>query len=119
VLFLQGGASQQFAQIPLNLLPETALPTTSTPVSGRRKPSKKLRATATSTSPPPPSLTTTSPFPARTSGSCRKTRLRSLRANETIGGLEFDWVPETGDVPLVADMSSDILSRPIDVSRSA
>jgi phosphoserine aminotransferase len=44
--------------------------------------------------------------------------LRS-RANETIGGLEFDWVPETGDVPLVADMSSDILSRPIDVSRSA
>jgi phosphoserine aminotransferase len=46
-------------------------------------------------------------------------RLRALRANETIGGLEFDWVPETGDVPLVVDMSSDILSRPIDVSRSA
>jgi phosphoserine aminotransferase len=43
--------------------------------------------------------------------------LRALRANETIGGLEFDWVPEAGDVPLVADMSSDILSRPIDVSR--
>jgi phosphoserine aminotransferase len=38
-------------------------------------------------------------------------------ANETIGGLEFHWVPDTGDVPLVADMSSNILSRPIDVSR--
>ncbi|MGB5354496.1 MAG: 3-phosphoserine/phosphohydroxythreonine transaminase [Woeseia sp.] len=37
--------------------------------------------------------------------------------NETIGGVEFHFVPETGDVPLVADMSSTILSRPIDVSR--
>ncbi|MEO8525108.1 MAG: 3-phosphoserine/phosphohydroxythreonine transaminase, partial [Caldimonas sp.] len=38
-------------------------------------------------------------------------------ANETIGGLEYHWVPDTGEVPLVADMSSNILSRPIDVSR--
>ncbi|MET0680473.1 MAG: 3-phosphoserine/phosphohydroxythreonine transaminase, partial [Burkholderiales bacterium] len=37
--------------------------------------------------------------------------------NETIGGVEFHWVPDTGDVPLVADMSSHILSRPIDVTR--
>ncbi len=37
--------------------------------------------------------------------------------NETIRGLEFDYIPETGDVPLVADMSSTILSRPVDVSR--
>ncbi len=37
--------------------------------------------------------------------------------NETIGGLEFSSIPETGDVPLVADMSSNILSGPIDVSR--
>jgi phosphoserine aminotransferase len=37
--------------------------------------------------------------------------------NETIGGVEFNWVPESGDVPLVADMSSNILSRPIDVSK--
>ena len=36
--------------------------------------------------------------------------------NETIGGLEFDFVPEV-DKPLVADMSSTILSRPLDVSR--
>lgn len=38
-------------------------------------------------------------------------------SNETIGGVEVFWTPETGDVPLVADMSSHILSRPIDVSR--
>jgi phosphoserine aminotransferase len=38
-------------------------------------------------------------------------------SNETIGGVQFHWTPETGGVPLVADMSSDILSRPIDVSK--
>ncbi|TWO69370.1 3-phosphoserine/phosphohydroxythreonine transaminase [Caenimonas sedimenti] len=38
-------------------------------------------------------------------------------SNETIGGVQFHWTPETGNVPLVADMSSDILSRPIDVSK--
>ena len=37
--------------------------------------------------------------------------------NETIGGLEFDFVPESGSVPLVADMSSTMLSRPLDVSK--
>lgn len=37
--------------------------------------------------------------------------------NETIGGVEFNWVPEAGGVPLVADMSSNILSRPVDVSK--
>ena len=38
-------------------------------------------------------------------------------SNETIGGVEYHWTPETGSVPLVADMSSNILSRPIDVSK--
>jgi phosphoserine aminotransferase len=38
-------------------------------------------------------------------------------SNETIGGVEFHWVPDTGSVPLVADMSSHILSRPMDVSK--
>ena len=37
--------------------------------------------------------------------------------NETIGGLEFLEIPDVGDVPLVADMSSTILSRPVDVSK--
>ena len=37
--------------------------------------------------------------------------------NETIGGVEFHWTPDTGAVPLVADMSSHILSRPLDVTK--
>ena len=37
--------------------------------------------------------------------------------NETIGGVEIFWMPQTGNVPLVADMSSNILSRPIDVTK--
>ena len=40
-----------------------------------------------------------------------------ITSNETIGGVEFHWLPDTGDVPLVADASSHILSRPFDVSR--
>ena len=38
-------------------------------------------------------------------------------SNETIGGVQYHWTPDTGAVPLVADMSSDILSKPVDVSR--
>jgi phosphoserine aminotransferase len=38
-------------------------------------------------------------------------------SNETIGGVEYHWTPDTGDVPLLADMSSNILSRPLDVSQ--
>jgi phosphoserine aminotransferase len=38
-------------------------------------------------------------------------------ANETIGGVEFGWVPDVGDAPLVSDMSSNLLSRPLDVGR--
>jgi phosphoserine aminotransferase len=37
--------------------------------------------------------------------------------NETIGGVEYHWTPDVGDVPLVADASSHILSRPIDVAK--
>jgi len=38
-------------------------------------------------------------------------------SNETIGGVEFQWIPDTGSVPLVVDASSHILSRPLEVSR--
>ncbi|NPC56255.1 3-phosphoserine/phosphohydroxythreonine transaminase [Caenimonas soli] len=38
-------------------------------------------------------------------------------SNETIGGVEYHWTPDTGKVPLVADMSSNIMSRPIDISK--
>jgi phosphoserine aminotransferase len=38
-------------------------------------------------------------------------------SNETIGGVQYHWTPDTGKVPLVADMSSDIMSRPVDVAK--
>ena len=38
-------------------------------------------------------------------------------SNETIGGVEYHWTPDTGDVPLVADMSSQHHVAPVDVSR--
>jgi phosphoserine aminotransferase len=38
-------------------------------------------------------------------------------SNETIGGVEYHWTPDTGAVPLVADMSSNILARPVDVAK--
>jgi phosphoserine aminotransferase len=37
--------------------------------------------------------------------------------NETIGGVQYHWTPEVGDVPLVADMSSELMSRPLDVTK--
>ena len=40
-----------------------------------------------------------------------------ITANKTIGGVEFQSIPEVGNLMLVADMSSNILSRPVDVSR--
>jgi phosphoserine aminotransferase len=40
-----------------------------------------------------------------------------ITPNETIGGVEFDGLPDTGDVPIIADMSSTLLSRPVDVSQ--
>ncbi|MDT0594286.1 3-phosphoserine/phosphohydroxythreonine transaminase [Glaciecola petra] len=38
-------------------------------------------------------------------------------SNETVDGIEINWVPQTGDVPLVADMSSNILSKPLDIEK--
>ncbi len=42
-----------------------------------------------------------------------------LCSNETIGGIEWQEFPDTGDVPLIADMSSDLISRPVEVSKFA
>ena len=47
----------------------------------------------------------------------RRPRYVHICSNETIGGVEYHWTPDTGEVPLVADMSSNFMSRPVDVSR--
>ncbi len=118
VLFLQGGASQQFAEIPLNLLPEgatadyidTGIWSQKAIAEGNRYGHINVAATA-------------KPYDYLAIPGQNEWNLTPGAAyvhyasNETIGGLQFDWVPQTGDVPLVVDMSSDILSRPVDVSQ--
>jgi phosphoserine aminotransferase len=116
VLFLQGGATQHFAQIPMNL----ALPGDDADyvVSGHW--GEKAAAEA-------------APYvDVRIAASAADSGFRAVprnidvnpaavylhyTPNETIHGVEFHHVPQAGDVPLVADMSSDILSRPFDVAR--
>ncbi len=118
VLFLQGGATLQFAMVPLNLM--------------RGRPSADYLVTGS--------------WSKKAYGEARRLAGARLVAdtgdggfvrapaqheldldpqaaylhycsNETIYGVEFPYVPDTGEVPLVADMSSHILSRPVDVSR--
>ena len=119
VLFLQGGASGQFAAIPMNL---TAAGDTVTYLNTGQW-SKKAIAQAKKydlnievlADEADSSYTTT---PAAGSIAVPDgARYLHYTPNETIGGVEFGYIPETGDVPLVADMSSTILSRPIDVEK--
>ncbi|WP_038248091.1 3-phosphoserine/phosphohydroxythreonine transaminase [Ghiorsea bivora] len=120
MLFLQGGASSQFAMIPLNLLGDkTSADYINTGMWSKKAIAEAKRycdvnvAADTSeggfTTVPSQDELVLNPDAAYV----------HYTPNETIGGVEFDYIPETGDVPLVADMSSTILSRPIDVSKFA
>jgi phosphoserine aminotransferase len=118
VLFLQGGATMQFAAIPMNLLRgKTSADYLNTGEWAKKaiKEAKlycKVNIAASSED------KNFSYVPAQANWQLSKDAAYvHVCTNETIGGVEFHWVPETGDVPLVADMSSHILSRPIDVSR--
>jgi len=118
VLFLQGGASQQFAMIPMNLAGKTQSAdyvntgSWSKKAIGEAKHITKVNIAAT---------TEDSKFSRAPEQ--KELRLDPSAAyfhytpNETIGGVEFSYIPETGNVPIVADMSSTILSRPVDVNR--
>jgi phosphoserine aminotransferase len=118
VLFLQGGASSQFAMIPMNLLgsKKTADYINTGQWSKKAMAEAKrycnVNVAATSES----SNFTTVPPKSEWKVNTGAAYLH-YTPNETIGGVEFDFIPETGGVPLVADMSSTILSRPIDVSK--
>jgi len=118
VLFLQGGASQQFAQIPLNFLPEdgvadyidTGIWSAKAIEEAERYGRVNVAASAKGYD--------YFAIPGQNDWRLSKDAAYvHYTPNETIGGLEFGWIPEVGDVPLIADMSSTILSRPLDVSR--
>jgi phosphoserine aminotransferase len=116
VLFLQGGASTQFAAVPLNLLAEgetadyvnTGQWSKKAIAEARRFGTVNVAATseASNFSAIPPQQSW-----ALTAGAA----YLHYTPNETIGGVEYFWVPRA-DAPLVVDMSSTILSRPIEVS---
>jgi phosphoserine aminotransferase len=119
VLFMQGGASAQFALVPMNLsAPGATVDYIDTGHWSRKAIDEAGRycrvhvaadAGSTYTRVPAQSELHFSPSPA----------YAHYTPNETIGGVEFGYVPQTGGIPLVADMSSNILSRPIDVSQFA
>ena len=118
VLFLQGGASLQFAMIPMNFLPagrRAAYAITGVWSEKAFDEAKRLGEV----------------YEAASSKSDKHNRIPSLEelkvdedsaylhitSNNTIYGTQWKDFPDTGSVPLIADMSSDILSRPVDVSK--
>ena len=118
VLFLQGGATTQFAAIPMNLLRgKTSADYVNTGEWAKKaiKEAKLYCNVNIAASSEDKNFTYAPPQAAwQLSNDAAYVHVCT---NETIGGVEFNWVPDTGNVPLVADMSSHILSRPVDVSR--
>ncbi|HZH14823.1 MAG TPA: 3-phosphoserine/phosphohydroxythreonine transaminase [Archangium sp.] len=122
VLFLTGGASQQFAQVPMNFLPPGASAdylmtgVWSEKAYDEAKLVGQARIAATTVLPD-----------KRYARVPRQDELQldpkaayvHLTSNNTIYGTQWHRWPEVGDVPLVADMSSDFLWEPMDVSRFA
>ena len=118
VLFLQGGASSQFAAVPMNLLRgKTTADYVNTGAWSKKAIAEAKRYCDVNVCASSEDTKFTS-VPAFVDWN-RNSDAAYLHytPNETIGGVEFNEIPDIGDVPLVADMSSTILSRPIDVSR--
>ncbi len=118
VLFLQGGATGQFAMVPMNLLRGKAKAdyvctghwSKKAIAEGKRFCEVNVAANSEASGfqhVPPHQEWHLDPQAAYV----------HYTPNETIAGVEFHWVPNTEDVPLIADMSSTLLSRPVDVSR--
>jgi phosphoserine aminotransferase len=118
VLFVQGGATMQFSMVPLNLAgPNDTVDYVQTGAWSKKAIAEARRfcnvnVVADSSDSnfayiPPESDWRLSEGAA----------YLHYTPNETIGGVEFHYIPDSGTVPLVADLSSTILSRPIDVSR--
>jgi phosphoserine aminotransferase len=118
VLFLQGGASSQFAMVPMNLLRgKTSADYLNTGEWSKKaiKEAKKFGSVNVVANSEDKNF---SYAPTQDQWKLDPNAAYvHYTPNETIGGVEIFWTPETGSVPLVADMSSNILSRPIDVTK--
>ena len=118
VLFIQGGATGQFSAVPMNLTSPgdtISLVNTGQWSAKAEKEAASLGLDVAVVADEAASGYTTTPAPGSFAAAPGSAYLH-YTPNETIGGVEFGYVPEV-DVPLVADASSTILSRPIDVSR--
>lgn len=118
VLFLQGGATAQFAMVPMNLLRgkdradylNTGLWSKKAIAEGKRYCQVNVVASSEATK-----FTT---VPPRPDWQCDpRAAYFHFTPNETINGVEIHSIPEISEVPLVADMSSTLLSRPLDVAK--
>lgn len=122
VLFLQGGASSQFSMIPMNLLRSKKRGKGKADYVNTgdwsRKAIAEARRYAEINVVASSEAGNFTDIPDFADWQCDpEAAYLHYTPNETIRGVEFSWIPETGDVPLVADMSSTLLSRPFDVSR--
>ncbi len=118
VLFLQGGASAQFAAIPMNLLRDkTTVAYVNTGIWSKKAiaEAKKYARVRIAASGEPDNFCAIPPRAAWTVDA--DAAYLHYTSNETIGGVEFQDIPDAGGLPLVSDMSSNILSRPLDVGR--
>jgi phosphoserine aminotransferase len=119
VLFLQGGATGQFAAVPMNLArADATVDYLNTGAWSKKAIAEAQRLTARVNIAADEEASRYTTVPAQDA-----LRLSADAAyvhycvNETIGGVEFPYIPDSGAVPLVADMSSTILSRPIEVAK--
>ncbi|MDR2016376.1 MAG: 3-phosphoserine/phosphohydroxythreonine transaminase, partial [Burkholderiales bacterium] len=118
ILFLQGGAMGQNAFVPLNLLAEHATAnyintghwSTKSIEEARKYGDVHVAASGESSG--------FTHVPAQNEWQLsKKPAYVHICSNETISGVEYSFTPDTGDVPLIADMSSNILSRSFDINR--
>ncbi|MGE0453320.1 MAG: 3-phosphoserine/phosphohydroxythreonine transaminase [Vicinamibacteria bacterium] len=120
VLFLQGGASLQFSMVPMNLLqPDGSADYVVTGVWAQKavKEAKRVGGVRIAASTESENFAR---VPAQAELSLDpKAAYVHYTTNNTIYGTEFHYVPQVGSVPLVADTSSDMFSRPLDVSKHA
>jgi phosphoserine aminotransferase len=118
VLFMQGGATAQFSAVPLNLAAPGATADYVNTGHWSARTIKEARRLLNVSIAADEAVSAYTTVPEQSA--LRLTRGASYfhyTPNETIGGVEFPYVPLTGDAPLVADMSSTLLSRRLDVSQ--
>ncbi|HUP97450.1 MAG TPA: 3-phosphoserine/phosphohydroxythreonine transaminase [Usitatibacter sp.] len=118
VLFLQGGASMHFSGVPMNLLRGKKSADFVNTGEWSKKAIAEMKKFGSASVVASSEDRNFTYVPKQAAWKLSKDAAYvHVCTNETIGGVEFQWTPDTGDVPLVADMSSHILSRPIEVAK--